>query len=189
VYAGHVGVALAQRRAAGAPPLWMLVLAAQGPDWGDAVVQLVRLPAVDPGWSPHGLVPVAAGTLGAAALAARLAPASARTRPALLVAGAYASHWVCDTVTAYKPTWPHGPMVGLYLYGRPAIDFAVETVVIVAGWALWRSTLPSRAAGGYAGGDGSIDGGPARAVSALLLVALVALQAVANAMLARGGVP
>ncbi len=189
MYAGHVGVALGLRRAAGAPPLWLLVLASQGPDWADAVGQLFRLPAVDPGWSPHGLIPVAAGALGVAALAARLAPASARARPALLAAGGYASHWVCDTVTAYKPTWPHGPMVGLYLYGRPAIDFAVETVVVIAGWALWRGSLPSRDAGVDADGDGPVDGVPARTVSALLLVALVALQAVANAMLAWGVVP
>jgi hypothetical protein len=181
VYAGHVGVALGLRRAVGAPPLWLLVLAVQGPDWGDSVVQLFRLAAVDPGWSPHGLLPVAAGALGVAALAARLAPAAARTRPALLAAGAYASHWLCDAVTAYKPTWPHGPMVGLYLYRRPAVDFALETAVVVAGWVLWRGSLPSD--------DEDGDGGAARAVSALLVVALVALQALANAMLARGGVP
>ncbi len=182
MYAGHVGVALGLRRAAGAPPLWLLVLAVQGPDWGDAVVQLFRLPAVDPGWSPHGLIPVAAGLLGVSALAARLAPASARIRPALLAAGAYASHWLCDTVTAYKPTWPHGPMVGLYLYRRPVIDFALETAVVVAGWVLWRGSLPS-------GDDEDGDGVSARAVPVMLVVALVALQALANAMLARGGVP
>jgi hypothetical protein len=47
---------------------------------------------------------------------------------------------------------------------------------------LWRGSLPG-------GDDEDGDGVSARAVPVMLVVALVALQALANAMLARGGVP
>jgi hypothetical protein len=178
VYAGHVGLALGLRRVPGAPALWLLVLAAQGPDWGDVLAEVAGLVPADPGWGPHGLPLLAAGAVAVGALAARLAPAASRPRAALVAGGAYLSHWACDYVTGQKPTWPGGPMLGRMLYDHGHADFALEAAVIVVGWALWRTTLPPL--------DGRPGARRARLVPALLLVALLALQAMANRALVRG---
>jgi hypothetical protein len=178
VYAGHVGLALGLRRVPGAPALWLLVLAAQGPDWGDVLAEVTGLVPADRGWGPHGMPLLAAGAVAVGALAARLAPAASRTPAALLAGGAYLSHWVCDYVTGQKPTWPGGPMVGRSLYDHARADFALEAAVVLVGWALWRTTLPPL--------DGRPGGRRARLVPALLLVALLALQAIANRALVRG---
>ena len=37
--------------------------------------------------------------------------------------------------------WQGGPEVGLLLYAKPALDFAIEAGVIVAGWSMYRRTL------------------------------------------------
>ena len=140
MYAGHVGIALALRADRDAPPLWLLVLAAQGPDWGDALHELLRRPYGDPGWSSHALPVVALGSLGAALVA--LAITRGRARAALLACVAYASHWAADYFTGYKPTWSGGPLVGLGWYDHPVLDLALETWVIAVGWWLWRRSLP-----------------------------------------------
>ena len=69
MYVGHVGIALALRADRGAPPLWLLVLAAQGPDWGDSLRDVLSRPYGDPGWSPHGAPMIAAGAVAVALLA------------------------------------------------------------------------------------------------------------------------
>src|SRR4051812_2424301 len=140
MYAGHVAIALGLRADRASPPLWLLVLAAQGPDWGDGLHGLLKRPFGDPGWSSHSLPVVALGSLGTAIVA--LALTRGRARAALLGALAYASHWAADYFTGYKPTWSGGPMVGLGFYDRPGLDLALETCVIAAGWALWRRSLP-----------------------------------------------
>jgi hypothetical protein len=183
MYAGHVAVALAARRYTRAP-LWVLVLAAQGPDWADAALEWLA-----PGdwrtsaWSPHGLPMVAAGAALCAAAAARATAAGGRARGALLAAACYASHWPCDAVTSRKPTWPGGPLVGLSLYAHPRRDFAVEALVVLAGWLVWRASL-ARPAGGEPAGTGGPGGagasGRREALARGLLVALLALQAFAD---------
>jgi hypothetical protein len=60
----------------------------------------------------------------------------------LVVAAVVASHAVADFMTGLKPTWPGGPMIGLELYHHPVFDFAIEGLVIVAGWLLYRKSLP-----------------------------------------------
>ena len=60
----------------------------------------------------------------------------------LLVAAVVASHAVGDFFTGIKPTWPGGPMIGLELYHHPVADFAIEALVLVAGWLLYRKSLP-----------------------------------------------
>jgi hypothetical protein len=60
----------------------------------------------------------------------------------LLVAAVVVSHALGDYLTGIKPTWPGGPMIGLQLYKRPVIDFVIESLVIFAGWFLYRRSLP-----------------------------------------------
>lgn len=139
MYAGHVGIALGLRAPRGAPPLWLLVLAAQGPDWGDVACFALGLPRDDVWWRPHGLIPMAVGAALAAWLGARI---TGGRRAALLAGAAYLTHWPADFLTGIKPTWPGGPHVGLGLYGAPATDLALEAAVIVAGWLVWCASLP-----------------------------------------------
>src|SRR5688572_30885343 len=49
--------------------------------------------------------------------------------------------WSSDVCSS--DLWPGGPLVGLSLYERPALDFLVEAPVIVAGWLLYRRSLPA----------------------------------------------
>jgi hypothetical protein len=150
VYAGHIAIALALRADRDAPPLWLLALAAQGPDWGDAIDHLMGPPYGDPGLSPHSLPLVAVGVLATALVAGLLAMrhGSRVERAALLGGAAYASHWPADLFTGLKPTWPGGPIVGLEWYAFPGRDLALETVVVVVGWWLWRRSLPRRGEAG-----------------------------------------
>lgn len=88
----------------------------------------------------------AAGLLAALAIVAY----ASNTRDlvsALVVAGVVVSHVLLDWVTGYKPTWPGGPMIGLGLYGRPALNLLVEGLVILAGVMLYRRSLPRRTRG------------------------------------------
>ncbi len=143
MYAGHVGIALGLRRVRGAPPLWLLVAAAQLPDWGDALLELYGGQPKDPGWSPHGWPLVALGAVAAAVVARRLAGTWGAGGLAAL---ACVSHWLVDYVTGGKPTWPGGPTsVGLMWYFHPARDLLVEVSVTVVGWVLWRGSLPAAA--------------------------------------------
>jgi hypothetical protein len=54
----------------------------------------------------------------------------------------YASHWPADFITGLKPTWPGGPMVGLFLYGHPIADTIVESLIVMACWLVYRASLP-----------------------------------------------
>ena len=59
-----------------------------------------------------------------------------------LIFALVATHAVGDYFTGIKPTWPGGPVIGLQLYERPAVDFALEAVVIFFGWMLYRKSFP-----------------------------------------------
>ena len=49
-------------------------------------------------------------------------------------------HWPADAFTGCKPTTPNGPWVGLVNYRRPLNDLALETALLLGGWALARRT-------------------------------------------------
>ena len=53
-----------------------------------------------------------------------------------------ATHAIGDYFTGIKPSWPGGPVIGLQLYQRPTIDFALEAVVVFLGWMLYRKSFP-----------------------------------------------
>jgi hypothetical protein len=173
LYVGHIGLALAIRAERDAPPLWLLAFAAEGPDWGDALLGALHLSAgVPPEYGPHGWLLVGAGAIVSAVVAlavSRRYGIDAR-RAAMLAALAYISHWVADCVTGHKATWPGGPSVGLDLYGHPIRDLLLEWLVIAFGWRQWRASLPLRRRRSDTGG----------ALGVALLGALLALQAMAN---------
>lgn len=139
MYIGHVGVALAARRATKRVPLALLVLTAQAPDW--LAVAVGALGVRDPGelWS-HSLAAVAAGVVVVCGgyLWRRRDAAGA-----LLLCGVYLSHPLLDLVTGRKPLWPGGTPAGACLYRAPPADFVVEAVVLVIGWQLYRRGLPA----------------------------------------------
>jgi len=60
---------------------------------------------------------------------------------AIAVGATYVSHWLADCVTGLKPTWPGGPSVGLHYYTHSYRDVALESVVVVACWFVYRSSL------------------------------------------------
>ncbi len=144
MYAGHIGFGLGAYSFRKTAPLWLLLLAAQIPDWLDAGACIADINPGPYGIHTHGLVAVG----GAAVICALFAYAVTRdVVAALIVAVVVVSHWGLDLFTGVKPTWPGGPVLGLQLYSRPLIDVALETATILAGWLLYRRTLPERVRG------------------------------------------
>jgi membrane-bound metal-dependent hydrolase YbcI (DUF457 family) len=140
MYIGHVGAALAAKRLRSSIGLLTLLVATYAPDWVDSALCLAGIRNLQ-GMLSHSLPAVALFSLVGFAV---YALSTHDWTAALVVAGVILSHMVLDWVTGYKPTWPGGPMIGLRLYSRPALDLMVEGVLIVAGAALYRRTLPSR---------------------------------------------
>lgn len=140
MYAGHVGFGLGAYSFRRTLPLWIVLVAAQIPDWLDAWYCVVNVSRGPNGLYSHGFIPV-----GAAAIVFGLLT-YAITRDvtgSLIVALVVVSHWVLDYLTGIKPTWPGGPVVGMYLYSRPFVDFILESATIIVGWLLYRRTLPA----------------------------------------------
>jgi hypothetical protein len=140
MYVGHLGIALGARGLRRDAPLWLLVLATQACDWVQ-VVGCVTVPS-DSAMISHSLPAVA--VLGALFALVGYA-ATKRPGAALAIAATAVSHAFADYITGDKPTWPGGPTIGLSLYDRPAADLAVETLVVVVGWLLYRRSLDAPA--------------------------------------------
>ncbi len=139
MYGGHVGIALAGKGYRTTVPLWLLLIATQLPDWTDAAVCASGTGSPPSEMLSHSIPAVA--VLGA--VLALLYYAVARDLAAsALVAAVVASHAVADYATGLKPTWPGGPQIGIQLYQHPALDFALEAMVIVIGWMIYRRSLP-----------------------------------------------
>lgn len=138
MYAGHIGVAIGAHGLRRAVPLWLLIVASQLPDWADAALCLSGIRPEVPGMYSHSLPAIF--VLGAVAAAAFFAVRRDRGGM-LLVAAVVLSHALMDYVTGIKPLWPGAGMIGLQLYHVPVIDFAIESVVVIAGWLLYRTTL------------------------------------------------
>ena len=165
--AGHLalaGAAFAARRDSSLP--WLIV-AAMAPDGVDALYVVAGI------CNPHGLY---SHTVPAAVLIAALTGAVAYFATDRRVTGALASllvlaHLPADFVTGRKLFWPGGELMGLHLYGQPALDFAVESMLAVGGWWLVRSR--GRA--------------PRWATGTLTLAAVLLLQGVLDIAGARSG--
>jgi len=138
MYAGHIGIALGAKGLRDSIPLWVLVLATQLPDWTDASLCLAGIRTSIPGMYSHSLPAVA----GLMVISSLLYLAVYRDRVgAATVSIVVMTHMLGDYVTGHKPTWPGGPVVGLGMYGVPAVDFAIEALVIGAGWMIYRSSV------------------------------------------------
>lgn len=139
MYAGHIGFGLGAYSFRKTLPLWLVLVAAQIPDWLDAGFCVADIGRGANGLYTHGFIPVAAAALVAAVFTYAL---TSDATGALIIALVVASHWGLDYFTGIKPTWPGGPVVGMELYARPIVDIVFESVMIVAGWLLYRRTLP-----------------------------------------------
>lgn len=138
--AGHIGVAIAALGIRRTLPLPLLILASQLPDWTDATLCMAGVRSAVPGMFSHSLpavVLLAVATAVATFAITRDGPGSG------LVALVVLSHLAGDYVTGFKPAWPGGPVLGLGLYEWPAMDFAFESIVITAGWFLYRRSFPA----------------------------------------------
>jgi hypothetical protein len=138
MYIGHVGAALAAKRARRSIALLLLLIATYTPDWVDTglCVAGVFNPAEMLSHSiPAVLLFAVVGFLAYGVFARDW-------RGALVIAAVIISHVLLDYITGNKPTWPGGPMIGLQLYDHPILDFFAEAAVIVAGAALYAKTLP-----------------------------------------------
>jgi membrane-bound metal-dependent hydrolase YbcI (DUF457 family) len=137
VYAGHAAIALLSKGLRPRVSLAVLVPVAFGPDWIEWMLTLAGRPNR---MVSHSLVSVVA----CATLVAIVYWLFKRNAgDAAVVWLTYFSHWPADFITAFKPTWPGGPEVGLGLYAHPVADVFVESLVVIACWLVYRRSLPS----------------------------------------------
>ena len=139
MYIGHVAVGLASVRARQGVPLWVLLLAAQWPDW--VQLSLQALGAWNAQLYSHSIPAILAGGLLFTLVFLRQ---TSNMSGALLVGLVYLTHPVLDLVTGDKPLWPGGPKIGANWYDMPAKDFAIEVLILLVAWQVWRSTLGAR---------------------------------------------
>lgn len=138
MYAGHFGIALAGKGLRARVPLWMFIGAAFSFDLCNLALELAGVEGRLVAWAGTavGAVPVAAA-VGVAFWAAR-----GDERGAALLALFALLHVPIDLLTNKTALWPQGPRVGFMLYHHELLDLAVESVIVMAGWALYRRTLP-----------------------------------------------
>lgn len=139
MYAGHVGAALGAKGLRPSLPLWTLIIASQLPDWADATACLAGITSATPGMYSHSLPAIGILTVVGALI---YLIATRDLVGAAFVGALVISHALGDYVTGIKPTWSGGPMIGLRLYQHPALDFVAEAIVILAGWMLYRASVP-----------------------------------------------
>ena len=135
MYAGHAALATFAKGRRPRLPLWLLVPVAFAPDWIEWFLGSGGRRNTE---YSHSLLSVA---LGASIVALAYLAATRQRGDAAALWLLYASHWVADFITGLKPTWPGGPVVGLGLYSHPAWDCAVEAMVIIAAWFVYRRSF------------------------------------------------
>jgi hypothetical protein len=127
---GHFGIALGARALRRTAPLAWLVIAAIVPDLLDAAYALAKVCSPYGTWS-HSLPAIAL----LAAIATLVVYTATRSGVTAAVFGLVVlTHAPADWLTGQKILWPHGPVIGLYLYRWPWLDFVLELPLIVAGW-------------------------------------------------------
>ena len=159
MFIGHYGVSFAAARRDPSIPLWVLFLAVQWLDviWAPLVLLGVEKYRVVPGitasnpldlyYMPytHSLV-AAIGWSAAGYAAARWLGGPRRSAVAWVIAAAIFSHWVLDLIV-HRPDLPlydNHAKVGLGLWNRPLLAFALEALLLFGGMILWFRTEPQR---------------------------------------------
>ena len=136
MFIGHTAFALAAKRARPALPLPALLAATYGPDVIEVtLLALWHWAKVPAAFGSHSIPSV---LLGATVVGLAYVVWRRDVAGGALLSAVYASHWVADLFTGTgKPTWGNGPSLGLALYDRPALDFAIETALFLAAWMLF----------------------------------------------------
>lgn len=136
MFAGHAAIATFVKGKRPRIQLAVLIPVAFAPDW----IKLVGEAGGNTNAATsHSLVSVA---IGATVVALIYYAATRSAADAGVVWLTYASHWPADFITGLKPTWPGGPTVGLMLYAHPVADVAIESVLIIVCWLVYRRSLP-----------------------------------------------
>lgn len=163
MFTGHFAIALGAAGRNARLPLGLLIGAAFAGDVTEAFVAAFNEPDPTRAWS-HSLPATAiAGTALALVWRAR-GGAVGETITILSVA---LSHTFLDFLTGYKTLIPGLPPFGLQLYTLPLVDYALEVAAVLAGWRIWRSSLP----------PGARSNESAWSMLAMLLVAQTAVSA------------
>ncbi len=161
MFLGHIGVAMAAKRAAPRTSLGTLVAASIWIDlvWPALLLAGVERVRIDPGNTAvtpldferypftHGAVAVA---LWAVAFGAVYLARTGYRRGAVVAGALVASHWVLDAIV-HRPDLPLAwgdPKVGLGLWNSVPATFAVELGLLTAGLALYVRAAPARDATG-----------------------------------------
>jgi hypothetical protein len=138
MYAGHVALGISAKRWAPIVPLWVLIFASQLPDWTDAAICAVGPGMFNPAMLSHSFLAIASmAAIGG--VVGRFYYGSWYL--AKILALIVVSHLLGDLVTGFKPTWSGGPHIGLRLYSHPWADFLFESLVIIWGWWMYRTTF------------------------------------------------
>ncbi len=157
MFLGHIGVALAAKRAAPRASLGALVAASVWIDlvWPALLLAGVERIRIDPGNTAvtplaferypftHGAVAVVVWAL---AFGAAYGAWTGYRRGAIVSGALVASHWVLDAIV-HRPDLPlawDGPKVGLGLWNHVAATFAVELGLLAAGLAVYVRAAPAR---------------------------------------------
>ena len=163
MFVGHYGVSFAARRLYPSVPLWVFFIAVQLLDvvWAPLIVLGIEHVRIVPGITAsnpldlyhmpytHSLVAAVVWS-GAAYVGWRVWSArGAAVGAAAAVGWAVLSHWLLDAVV-HRPDLPlydNTAKVGLGLWDRPAVAFALESILLVGGVALYaRTNAPRRTA-------------------------------------------
>jgi multisubunit Na+/H+ antiporter MnhB subunit len=156
VYAGHAALATLAKGARPRIPIALLVPIAFAPDWIEWFFDFFGYRNRE---ISHSLVSVG---IGATLVALAYYLTTREGVDAMTVWLTYASHWPADFITGLKPTWPGGPIVGLFLYSHSALDGILECSIVVLCWLVYRRSLPRAA--------------QKRAVGLLVPLGLIAMQ-------------
>jgi hypothetical protein len=132
VYVGHAAIALVLKSRVPDTPIIPLTLACYGPDWIELALMIPRTREGMAIYS-HSLPALFIGATVAAALFSFVA----RRPGGLVLFVGWLLHWPADFLTGTKPITSLNTLVGLDLYHLPAVDFAVESGLVVLGGVLY----------------------------------------------------
>jgi hypothetical protein len=136
VYVGHVAVALALKTREPRVPMVPLVLACYGPDWLETVLGFWG-GRNEMGLYTHYLPGLFLGALAASALYVLVF----RRPGGWIIMAGWLLHWPADFFTAHKGLLSPTDKVGLDLYNLPAVDFVLESLLVLLACALYARTF------------------------------------------------